>query len=88
MDHSKLAAIAKAKAATKEKAAIAEAQLNSIYAAAFRTDSGLKVLENLRNKLMSVEPCDTSELQLIHREGGRFVIKSILNRVKEGTRNG
>ncbi len=70
-----------------KKVAAAEAQLNSIYAAAFSTDSGRKVLEHFNNELRTVEPLGTPELRIIHREGGRFVIRSIINRIEKGKKH-
>lgn len=85
MEKAKTVAIARM--TMEKKVAIAEAQLNSMYAAAFSTDSGRKVLEHLNHELRSVEPLDSSTTRVLHREGARFAIKSIINRVEEGKKN-
>lgn len=81
-------AMAKARATTTAKrVADAEAKLDSIYAAAFSTSAGSAVLENLNHKLMAVVPPGTPETYLAHHEGGRFLIKNIINRINRGKTN-
>lgn len=80
--------IATAQAATAKKEIAAEIELNSIYAAAFSTSSGSAVLENFKHRLMSVVPPGTPESQIVHHEGGRFIIKHIIDRVNKGKKNG
>lgn len=87
METTRTVSVARAKETTAKKVAIAESKLNSVYAAAFSTTSGMEVLKHLNHELMSVESPNTSKLRLVHREGGRFVIKSIINRIQEGKKN-
>lgn len=87
MNSTRTVAMAEGNVATAKKVSTAESKLNSIYAAAFSTTSGMKVLEHLNHELMSVESPNTSKLRLVHREGGRFVIKSIINRIEKGKKN-
>lgn len=87
MNSTKTVAMAKVQTTVMKQVATAESELNSIYAAAFNTNAGLKVLEHLTHELMSVEPPNTSKLRLVHREGGRFVIKSIIDRINKGKKN-
>lgn len=65
----------------------AEKDMNSFYAAAFNTPAGQEVLKHLENELKSVMPLGASELEIIHREGGRFVLNSIINRTEKGRNN-
>lgn len=65
----------------------ADKKLNSTYAAAFSTPSGQKVLENFINELQSVMPLNSSEFSIVHREGGRFVLRAIINRIEKGKNN-
>lgn len=80
--------IATAQAATAKKEIAAEAELDYLYATAFSTSSGSAVLENLKRHFMSVVPPGTPESQIVHHEGGRFIIKHIIDRANKGKKNG
>ena len=66
---------------------IADKQLNSIYAAVFSTPSGKQLLEHLKNELGSVMQLGATEIEIVHREGGRFVLHGIIDRIEKGKRN-
>lgn len=66
---------------------IAEKKLNAIYAAAFSTPSGKKLLEHLENELSLVMPLGATHIEIVHREGGRFVLCGIINRINKGKKN-
>lgn len=76
-----------AKPTKKTTHQIADKKLNAIYAAAFSTPPGKQLLEHIKNELGLVMPLGSTKIEIVHREGGRFVLYNIINRIEKGKRN-